>query len=211
VLSFHIISQIGYMVLGLALVASPDPATRQLGLAAGVFYIAHHIVVKTNLFLIGGTIHRLQGSYDLKKTGGLLRSQPWLAVVFFVPAFSLAGIPPLSGFWAKLSVIRAGLIAGEYAAVGVALFAGLLTLMSMVKIWNEAFWKPAPSGEAVAAPARASRRRLGWMVAPSVCLAVITIAIGIFPQPLFRLAEQSARELSDPAVYERALELEVRE
>jgi multicomponent Na+:H+ antiporter subunit D len=78
-------------------------------------------------------------------------------------------------------------------------------MMSMVKIWNEAFWKPAPSSEAIREPSKERRARLRWMVAPSMLLAAVTVAIGLFPQPLFRLAERSARELTDRAMYERAL------
>ena len=84
ILSFHIVSQIGYMILGLALYTP-------LAIAGGVFAIMHNIIVKTNLFLISGITHRLQGTYQLKKMGGLYKERPWLAVAFFISAFSLAG------------------------------------------------------------------------------------------------------------------------
>ncbi|MCS6854874.1 MAG: Na+/H+ antiporter subunit D, partial [Elioraea sp.] len=106
ILSWHIISQIGYMVMGLAL-ATP------LALVGSVFYLVHHIIVKANLFLIAGVAARLAGSMDLKRIGGLYRSAPWLGVLFFIPAFSLAGFPPLSGFWAKLVLVRAALEIGS--------------------------------------------------------------------------------------------------
>lgn len=137
ILSFHIISQIGYMVMGLGLFTP-------LALAGSVFYIAHHIIVKTNLFLVAGIVKRLCGSGDLKLIGGLYTRAPWLALLFAVPALSLAGIPPLSGFIAKLVLIRAGLEAGQYSIVFAALAVSLLTLYSMAKIWNGAFWKPEP-------------------------------------------------------------------
>jgi multicomponent Na+:H+ antiporter subunit D len=114
ILSFHIVSQIGYMVMGLALLISPDPAIQRLGIAAAVFYIAHHIVVKTNLFLIGGTVRALTGTERLDQLGGLLNRAPWLAILFLIPALSLAGLPPLSGFWAKLAIIKAGFEAQQY-------------------------------------------------------------------------------------------------
>jgi multicomponent Na+:H+ antiporter subunit D len=201
ILSFHIVSQIGYMVLGLALVASPDPAVRRLGLAAAVFYIGHHIIVKANLFLIGGTVRALRGTYDLQHLGGLFRAYPWLAVLFLVPAFSLAGIPPLSGFWAKLAMIRAGLRGEEYLLVGAAIFAGLLTLMSMIKIWNEAFWKPAPDDAPATEPVPAGR--LALRIVPIAGLAAITVLIGLFPEPLFALADRAADQLLDPSGYVR--------
>ena len=201
VLSFHIISQIGYMVLGLALIASPDAGVRRLALAAMVFYIAHHIVVKTNLFLIAGLIRRLSGSEELKGIGGLASAAPWLAALFLIPALSLAGIPPLSGFWAKLAVVRAGLDASLWWAVAAALVAGLLTLVSMVKIWNEAFWKAAPE----------DRVPLGiapWpLVAPVAALALITVVIGLWPEVLMRIATSAADGVLDPAAYRAAVGL----
>jgi multicomponent Na+:H+ antiporter subunit D len=108
ILSFHIISQVGYMIMGLGLF-SP------LALAGSIFYIVHHIIVKTNLFLVSGVVHALQGSYELKKLGGLFRSAPGLSLLFLVPALSLAGVPPLSGFWAKLILIVSSLRTNDYA------------------------------------------------------------------------------------------------
>jgi len=198
VLGFHIVSQIGYMVMGLGLLSSPHPAVRRMALAAAVFYIAHHIVVKTNLYLIGGVVRRLGGGEELKALGGLAVVAPWLAILFGVSAGSLAGIPPLSGFWAKLAIVRAGLEAAEWWAVAAALVAGLLTLVSMVKIWNEAFWKPAPGQVAATGPIPRA------MAAPIVLLAGVTVAIGLLPQPLLALAERAAERVLDPAAYRAA-------
>jgi multicomponent Na+:H+ antiporter subunit D len=192
--------------MGLGLMASPDPAARRLGLLAAVFYIAHHIVVKANLFLIGGVVKRLDGTEELRDLGGLYRRAPWLAALFLVPALSLAGIPPLSGFWAKLAMIKAGLQAGEWVVVGAAIAAGVMTLMSMVKIWNEAFWKARPAGAAAAA-SPPTGGRLVILLAPAVGLAVLTVLIGLFPGFLFDLAARAADELLDPTAYVAAVGL----
>ena len=191
ILSFHIISQVGYMVFGVGLIGSADPAVQRMGVAATVFYVTHHILVKANLFLAGGAVKAYTGESVLARTGGLFRSQPFLAALFLVPALSLAGIPPLSGFWAKLAILGAGIEAGQALAVGAALFAGLFTLLSMVKIWNEAFWKPAPAGESAPPPARSPRPLLLAMI----LLSLLTIGIGAYPEPLVKLAERSAGEL----------------
>lgn len=134
ILSFHIISQIGYMTLGLALGTVG-------AITATVFYIIHHILVKTNLFFAATLIHRLGGGENLLRAGGLYRKAPWLVILFLVSALSLGGIPPLSGFWAKLALIRELFIHEAWFAAFIALFVGLLTLFSMTKIWAEAFWK----------------------------------------------------------------------
>jgi multicomponent Na+:H+ antiporter subunit D len=192
ILSFHIISQIGYMVMGLAL------GTR-LAIVGAVFYLVHHIVVKANLFLIAGVAQQLSGSMELKRSGGLYVAAPWLAILFFIPAFSLAGFPPLSGFWAKYIVIKAALDERGFWIAAAALVTGLLTIYSMTKIWGEAFWKPHPGG---AVPATAAPRA---MVAPIAALAACTVVIGLFAQPFLAVAERAAAELTEPARYIRAV------
>lgn len=192
ILSFHIVSQIGYMVLGLAIMTP-------LALAAAIFYLVHHIIVKTNLFLISGVVVRMKGSCDLAKVGGLCNSAPWLALLFFIPAFSLGGIPPLSGFWAKFALVKSAIEAHSWWAVTFALLVGVLTLYSMTKIWAEAFWKKEPEGVDVT-PANPVGP-LVWMVLPIVVLSVSTVIIGIFGEPLFAFSERAAAQLLDPQAY----------
>jgi multicomponent Na+:H+ antiporter subunit D len=193
ILSFHIISQIGYMVMGLAL-ATP------LALASAIFYVVHHIVTKTNLFLVGGLVARAGGSEELERLGGLANRRVGLALLFAVPALSLAGVPPLSGFFAKLFLLRAGLQVEAFAAVAVALVVGLLTLYSMSKIWLEAFWKPAPEAGAP----RAGRLPLS-AVGASAALAAATVALGLGAEALWSVAEAAARQLHEPEAYLRTV------
>ncbi len=196
ILSFHIVSQIGYMIMGLGLF-SP------LALAGTVFYIIHHIVVKTNLFLISGLVNRLHGTYQLSFLGGLYRSRPLLGLLFLIPAFSLAGIPPLSGFWSKFVLVRAGLELEQYVIVAVSLVVSIMTLYSMTKIWAEVFWKERPvlDGQAPAGEAKLSSG--GWLarVLPVAVLATITVLIGLWAEPVFSLSLEAAEQLLDPAGY----------
>jgi multicomponent Na+:H+ antiporter subunit D len=180
------------MVLGLGLLTP-------LALAGAVFYLLHHIVVKANLFLISGLIRQWGGSFALAELGGLYRNRGFGALLFFIPAFSLAGFPPLSGFWAKMILIRASLDAGHFVLAGVAALVGLLTVYSMTKIWNEAFWKP----KAAAAPPPADGRSpvSAWMLAPVAALAALTVLIGLAPEQLFQMARLAAEELLDPSAY----------
>jgi multicomponent Na+:H+ antiporter subunit D len=197
ILSFHIISQVGYMVLGLAL-------QTRLALAGTVFYLIHHIIVKANLFLISGVVNRLKGSFELAQLGGIYRSNGWVAFLFFIPAFSLAGFPPLSGFWAKMILIRASLDIQAYWLAFVAAVVGLLTVYSMTKIWAEVFWKPAPQTHQVARPATALNIP-AWMLAPIAVLTILTIIIGLGAEVVFRFAFQAAEELSHPEYYVHAV------
>lgn len=191
ILSFHIISQIGYMLLGLAL---GTPAA----LGGAAFYIVHHIIVKANLFLIAGAIYRASGTFDLRKSGGLMASHPTLALLFAIPALSLAGIPPLSGFWAKVMVIDASFQAGADWLAAVGLFVGLLTIFSMSKIWIEAFWKPAPLSRTRPRPVPAV------MLVAIAALGAITVWIGLQPEPLVNYALTTGEGLLDRQSYVRA-------
>lgn len=191
ILSFHIVSQIGYMIIGVALLT-------QAAIAAAILYIVHHIVVKANLFLVAGAIRRENGSFALGRCGGLWRAAPLLAIGFLIPALSLAGIPPLSGFWGKYAVVRAGIEAEAYWLAGVALFVGLLTLYSMIKIWNEAFWKAAPAATAPIAWTRGERIAT---YLPIALLCATTMTIGLWTEPFAALAETAAASLLDRDAY----------
>jgi multicomponent Na+:H+ antiporter subunit D len=189
ILSFHIISQIGYMIMGLGLFT-------ELALAGSIFYIVHHIIVKTNLFLISGIAHRFGGSFELKQLGGLYQNRPALAALFLIPALSLAGLPPLSGFFAKLLLVQAGLAIGSNTIVAVSLAVSLLTLFSMTKIWMEAFWRPRPK-----VASRGQGRAGGALWAPAVSLAALTLAIGAAAGPVFELSREAAAQIADPEIY----------
>lgn len=189
VLSFHIVSQIGYMLMGLGLFTP-------LALAGSVFYIVHHILVKTNLFLVSGVVENLGKTAVLKKLSGLYRSQPALSILFLIPAMSLAGIPPLSGFFAKFNLIKAGLIESQNLVVAVALLVSLFTLFSMIKIWNEAFWKPAQKEKG------SSQVKLcKSMVYPIGFLAFLTLLVGFAIGPVFNIALRAGVQLTNPAQY----------
>lgn len=201
ILSFHIVSQIGYSLLGLGLFSLT-------GLGGAIFFLFHNILAKTNLFLVAGLVKRTQGSYALAGLGGILDRSPAMACLFLVPALSLAGIPPLSGAVAKFMLIRAGLDSGRYLVTAAALGAALITLYSMTKIWNLAFLRPAGEGEEseeAAAQPPMSRGQAALLWGPCLVLAALTVAGGIGAQPLVALAGDAARQLLDREGYVRAV------
>ena len=194
ILSFHIVSQIGYMVMGLGLFTVA-------GLAGAIFYILHHIVVKTTLFLTGGLIEHAGGSGRLSRLGEMARTAPVLAVLFLVPALSLAGIPPLSGFVAKFALVGAGTETSHYWLVSVSIVVSLLTLFSMMKIWSGVFWSPAEA-EPDSTPHAVGRLGGPWlMIAPTAVLAALTLCIALAAGPLYAFSERAAADLLDPAGY----------
>jgi len=203
ILSFHIISQIGYMVMGLALYTP-------LAIAGGVFYIIHHIIVKTNLFLISGLVRVTHGSYQLKELGGVYNRFPAVAGFFVIAAFSLAGIPPLSGFWGKFALAKAGLEIDQVALVATSLFVGFLTLYSMIKIWNSVFWgKETEDDPPSEQTEKMSQKQLftshAFMVIPVLLLAGMTVYIGLMPNALLELSQEIAQQLLSPDAYIKAV------
>ncbi|MFZ9017168.1 MAG: Na+/H+ antiporter subunit D [Ilumatobacteraceae bacterium] len=198
ILAFHIISQIGYMIFGLGLATVA-------GLAGAVFYIVHHIIVKTALFLVAGLVSRRAGSSRLSEVGGLVRDAPVIAILFAVPALSLAGLPPFSGFLAKFALVDAGLAASAWIPVAASLAVGLFTLFSMTKIWSGVFWGVAEE-RPVDAPV--TDRRLGapvLMLAPTAALALASIAVSVAAGPLYDVSERAATDLLERDTYIEAV------
>jgi len=192
ILSFHIVSQIGYMLFGLGLY---DAA----GLAAAIFFMIHQIPVKTALFMVTGLTETMTGTGALHRLGGLVRRAPLSAVVFLLAALSLAGIPPLSGFFGKLALLQAGFAAGVWSVSAISLVVSLLTLFSMTKIWAAVYWN-----EPEEPPPLESARGTGRLRAPllmnlsTAALVATTVAIAICAQPIWQLCLLAARELLDP-------------
>lgn len=200
ILSFNLVSHIGYLIMGLGLMTP-------LALAGTIFYMFHDVIAKTNLFLFSGVIHRMRNTYRITRLGGFYASHPGLSILFLIPALSLAGVPPLSGFWGKLVLVQAGLAEGQYLLVAVALGVGLLTLLSMGQIWAEVFWKDAPiASESESAGAKVLEPG-PWLLflIPMGALALLTCLMGLFPQPVLKLATQAAGQLIYPEAYIRTV------
>jgi len=195
ILSFHIISQIGYMIFGLG-VYTP------LALAGAIYFTMHNMLAKTNTFLVSGHIHKIKGTYQLKNIGGLYKSYPLLGILFIIPAFALAGVPPLPGFFGKFFLIKAGFEAEKWVISGVAIFTGVLTLFSMIKIWNEAFFKKGldnqPHGN------HTGKLSLGELF-PSIILGFGTILLGIGAGFFFDYFIEAGNQLIDSSGYIEAV------
>ncbi|SDU70195.1 multisubunit sodium/proton antiporter, MrpD subunit [Jiangella alkaliphila] len=218
-LSFTLVSHIGYMVFGVAL-ASDD------GLSGAIYYVVHHIVIQTNLFLVAGLIERRGGSTSLERLGGLARLSPVLALLFFVPAMNLAGIPPFSGFLGKLGLMQAGVDDGgwlAYVLVAGSVVTSLLTLYAMAKAWNRAFWQPPPAEPEDASGPRTDLHRKpvrteapvsskvakvalrAGMAGPAAVLLLVGVAMTVFAGPLFGLTDRAAADLRERTPYVEAV------
>lgn len=202
IFSFILVGHIGYMLFGLGLFSVA-------GLTGAVLYLVHHIVVQGALFLVSDLMQGRTGETSLRRLGGLARMSSFIAVLFFIPAMSVSGVPPTSGFIAKLALFQAGL--GEdrflaYAVTGVAVLVSLLTLMAMMRIWTLGFWRPRPkeAGEPPAASSytRASTRLMGTVTA---VLVVGGLVIALVAGPLASWSSLAAADLLDPSAYRGAV------
>jgi multicomponent Na+:H+ antiporter subunit D len=214
-LSFTLVSHIGYMVFGIAL-------SNQLGMSGAIYYVAHHIVVQTTLFLVVGLIERQAGASTLQRLGGLAAASPVLAFVFVIPALNLGGIPPFSGFIGKVALLEAGGAAGSVLAwvlVAGSVVTSLLTLYAVARVWTKAFWRAradAPEGYlAAAVPVAliddaddidfADRDDVGrmpvGMLIPTGALIVVGLVLTVAAGPIFAYSERAAAQVLDRSQY----------
>ncbi|WP_139007259.1 Na+/H+ antiporter subunit D [Arthrobacter crystallopoietes] len=227
-LSFTLVSHIGYMVFGLAM-------SSVAGLGATVYYVAHHITVQTSLFLVAGLIERRGGTSNMDRLGGMAKLSPLLAILYFVPAMNLAGIPPFSGFLGKLGLLQGGVDLGtpvSYTLVIGSVVTSLLTLIAMARVWNRAFWRTPEDAEhpdpvLLASKPDGSTLRTskyvadkpagrfsgrgtinllpGPMVGATMGLVALGVALMAFAGPLFQLSDQGARAMLERTPYIEAV------
>ncbi|MFF0991122.1 Na+/H+ antiporter subunit D [Kocuria nitroreducens] len=227
-LSFTLISHIGYMIFGVAV-------GTQEALSATVYYVAHHIVIQTSLFLVAGLIERRGGSTNVDRLAGMARISPLLALLYLVPALNLGGIPPFSGFLGKTGLLQAGVNQGDvlaYALVAGSVAVSLLTLLAMIRVWNRVFLRspedaeypdpillaPVPAGSRFLLTSGAVDDQAGRfagkgdvrLMSPSMLggasvLVAVGVALTVFAGPLFQLADNAAENLVHPERYVQAV------
>lgn len=186
ILSFHIVSQIGYMIMGLAFFSVA-------GVAAAIVFVVHQIIVKASLFLVGGLVEDSEGTGAIDGVDAVARRSPFIAALFLPAALSLAGFPPFSGFVGKLALVEAGFASSAWIIVGVSLFASVLTLFSMTKIWAGVFWGVPRDTSPLRVPK--------GMVLATASLVVVSIIIAAAAEPLVEYAERAATDLMSEGVY----------
>ncbi len=218
-LSFTLVSHIGYMIYGVALGSAA-------GLSGAIFYAIHHILVQTTLFLVVGLVERQAGSSSLRRLGSLAYISPLLAILYFIPAINLGGIPPFSGFLGKIILLEAGAREGSWQAwvlIAGAIITSLLTLYTMVLVWSKAFWrdrKDAPDGAtAIARPAPlvdvqdevsvTDRSDVGrmpvGMVASTSILLVASLMVSVLAGPISAITGRAAESAQDANIYRTAV------
>jgi multicomponent Na+:H+ antiporter subunit D len=206
ILSFTLVSHVGYMVFGLA-IATPA------AIGATIYYMVHHIVVQTTLFLAVGLIERKAGSTSILRVKGLMRAAPVIAVLYFIPAINLGGLPPFSGFIGKYALFDAAADVGTpimmVLIVG-GIVTSLLTLYALMRAWNLAFWREDEDsaetearisylGAAPAAAVETERRVIPRiMTAATAGMVAVTIGLTVFAGPLYEVCTRIGASLLEP-------------
>jgi multicomponent Na+:H+ antiporter subunit D len=203
-LSFLLVSHIGFLLFGLAVF---DAA----GTSGAALYAAHHITVLATLFLVSGLITRRTGTVALDQMGGLMRVAPGLAVLFAIPALTLAGVPPTAGFVAKLALLQAGAASSTATQVvaGVVILASLLTLYALVRVWVRVFWgepqPPVPDADPTDEVTVGTAGSSVPMYAATGGLVAVSLAIALFAGPLAGMTARAGVDLMDREPYRVAV------
>jgi multicomponent Na+:H+ antiporter subunit D len=198
------IAGVGYILVGVGI-------GTQLGLAAGLFYMVHHILVMGSLLLSSGAIEHAYRTNQFVGLSGLMRREPLLAVIMALGMMSLIGFPPSSGFFGKVGVARAAADLDGFQiwlVLGALLVASIGTLLAMSRLWTDVFWGP-PIEEM---PSRGKGRTKPPVVpedtrlrtrtlAPAGALLLLSLAIFVVPGPLWELCLQAAEGLLDVTDY----------
>ncbi|MEO9611691.1 MAG: Na+/H+ antiporter subunit D [Nitratireductor sp.] len=196
IVGFVVVSGIGVMLAGLAL-GSP------LGLAGTVLYAVHSILIMTALYLLVGLMYEAGGSYSLHDIAGLYRAHPLLAAIAFALVLAAAGLPPLSGLWPKVVLVKASLDAGMWWLAIAILVSGILTTIALARVFALAFWRDRPDAGQAAGDGTAAQLGGGYAILAG--LLVPALWIGVYPEPVLQLAQLAAAGLTDPSAYLEAV------
>jgi multicomponent Na+:H+ antiporter subunit D len=192
VLSFTLVSHMGYMLFGIGM-------STKVGMAATIYYVAHHITVQSTMFLAAGLVEHRGGTTNLARLGGLAKVAPVIAVLFFIPAMNLAGIPPFSGFLGKVGLINAGIQYDHPAGwmlIAASVITSLLTLYAIAKIWNRAFWQE-PSEDVLENVGPTPK----VMTGATTALIGVTLLLTVLAGPLMEYTDAAASSMLERTPY----------
>lgn len=200
IFSYLIISHIGYMIAGIGMFT-------EVALTGLMFYLFHDIMVKTNLFLISGVIVKIRGTVKLRELGGLYDEYPKLSLLIAIVFFSLVGVPPLSGFWPKISLLYAAFETGSWILIFAIIISSFFTLYIIARIWAEVFWKPAPALDHLPEDGFSRMRFFDktTMILPLIILALVSVYMGIAAENIMLISKHIAVEMIDTSPYIQAV------
>ena len=195
-ISYLIVCHIGYLIAGIGLYT-------KMAIVGVVFYLMHDVIIKSNLIMIVGIIHKIRETTDMRRLGGLGKDYPLLSLIMAIAFLSLVGIPPFSGFWPKIQFLGEALKAKEYILFAGFIFASFVTLFVMARMWTEVFWKesPKPLTEDIDHFAQLAYRQKVALIFPIILLSLVTLYIGLNAESIYNLADSTTEQLLNPYKY----------
>jgi multicomponent Na+:H+ antiporter subunit D len=194
-LGYLVISGIGIMFAGIALASHG-------GVTGTIFYAVHSMVVMTALYLASGLAARAAGGFSIATSAGVYSSHLWLAVLTLMLFFAVSGLPPFSGFWPKVILVKASLDVGAWWLAGSILVSGFLTTIAVGRVWILSYWRPAP---AVSADNDAVRLSPLVDYLPLLMLTALVVVFGMFPQQILALSQTGSDQILNPLDYIRSV------
>lgn len=193
---FAVILGIGNMLAGIA-------TGTMVGLSGAVLYALHSILAMTALYLVIGRVKSLTGSWTLSAGGGIYSVAPGFAFVSLALFLAVAGLPPFSGLWPKIMLVKASVDIGAWWLAAGILISGFLATIALGRTFLLAYWRPAPENAAsvIAGPLKQDR-----LAAVAILgLAALIVLFGLFPEAPLSLSQQAATGLLDPQSYVRSV------
>jgi multicomponent Na+:H+ antiporter subunit D len=191
----------GYaVILGIGNVLAGIATGTTAGLSGAILYALHSILAMTALYLVIGRVSRMTGgAWRLGALGGLYGAAPVFAGLSLLLFLAVAGLPPASGLWPKVLLVKAALDIGAWWLAGGILVAGFLSTLALGRVFLLAYWRPAPAG-------KAPSLQESWHAAlPLAVLVAILLIFGLLPELPVSLSQSAASDLLNPADYVRSV------
>lgn len=210
VLAYQMTSGVGHILIGVALLSAA-------ALSAGVFYMVHHIITMVGLLLVVGAIEQTYGTGTFTKISGLMGREKWAAVLVVLGFFSLIGLPPTSGTWGKIGLVRASALANSDAGwwiVAAIVVGSIISLLVLQKTWSNTFWgapmkKYYPdslsTGRAPATALPGDVRIKAKLLVPGTVMIGLSVFLFFGAQVLVPITDQAAESLLHTRAYIEAV------
>lgn len=189
---YNVVIAVGFILVGLV-IATP------VAIEGAIYYLIHDMIVKALLFLLAGTMIALTGKVKIDEMSGLIRNYPLLGWFFFIVTFSLAGIPPLSGFIGKVLVGQGAVEAGAYGLLALAFISSVLVLYSLLRVFMNCFWGETIISQEEAVPLKSS------LLLACALLVVATTGLGFGAEAISSYVSDAANTLTNPHIYINAV------